>query len=57
MLLEPETSVAPLVTDYFDIRIWSAPAMLGNLVMVGWLLGMQNARATRCVRILSCSRS
>ncbi len=26
---------------YFSIRIWSAPAALTNLVILGWMLGMQ----------------
>lgn len=30
---------------YFDIRIWSAPATFMNYVLLGWFLGMQNARA------------
>lgn len=30
---------------YFDIRIWSAPATFANYVLLGWFLGMQNARA------------
>jgi len=29
---------------YFDIRIWSAPATLMNYALLGWFLGMQNAR-------------
>lgn len=29
---------------YFGIRIWSAPATLTNLVLMGWFLGRQNAR-------------
>ena len=29
---------------YFGIRIWSAPATLINLVLMGWFLGRQNAR-------------
>jgi MATE family multidrug resistance protein len=29
---------------YFSIRIWSAPATLINLVLMGWFLGRQNAR-------------
>ena len=52
LLLEPDTQVSPYVSEYFAIRIWSAPAMLCNLVMVGWLLGMQNARATLGVFLL-----
>ena len=30
--------------QYFSIRIWGAPAALANLVIMGWLLGTQNAR-------------
>lgn len=29
---------------YFHIRIWSAPAALLNMVLLGWFLGLQNAR-------------
>ncbi len=30
--------------QYFSIRIFSAPAALTNLVLLGWMLGMQNAK-------------
>ena len=30
---------------YFEICIWSTPAVLLNMVIWGWCLGMQNARA------------
>ena len=30
--------------QYFSIRIWGAPAALANFVIMGWLLGMQNAK-------------
>lgn len=30
---------------YFEICIWSMPAVLVNMVIWGWCLGMQNARA------------
>ncbi|MCG9598633.1 MATE family efflux transporter DinF [Vibrio sp. Isolate25] len=29
---------------YFSVRAWSAPAALVNFVLLGWLLGTQNAR-------------
>lgn len=29
---------------YFQIRIWSAPATLLNMVLLGWFLGLHNAR-------------
>lgn len=37
---------------YFEIRIWSAPATFMNYVLLGWFLGMQNARAP--LYILTC---
>lgn len=42
-LLAPSAAVSDYARQYFDIRIWSAPATLANYVMIGWLLGMQNA--------------
>ncbi|PSW19314.1 MATE family efflux transporter DinF [Photobacterium sanctipauli] len=30
--------------QYFSIRIWGAPAALANFVIMGWLLGTQNAK-------------
>jgi len=33
----------PLVTEYYQIRIWAAPASLLLMVNMGWLFGMQNA--------------
>ncbi|MGR5140682.1 MATE family efflux transporter DinF [Photobacterium sp. DNB23_23_1] len=30
--------------QYFSIRIWGAPAALANFVIMGWLLGSQNAK-------------
>lgn len=31
--------------QYFSVRVWSAPATLINFVLLGWLLGTQNAKA------------
>ena len=39
--------------DYVSVRIWSAPAALCNLVVMGWLLGMQDARSPMLLLILS----
>lgn len=44
-LLGTSDAVSPQLATYFSVRIWSAPAMLVNLALFGWLLGMQNARA------------
>jgi MATE family multidrug resistance protein len=43
-LLGLSSEIAQLTNQYFSIRIWSAPAALANFVIIGWLLGMQNAR-------------
>lgn len=43
-LLAPGPEVAEQTRLYFAIRVWSAPASLLNFVLIGWLLGMQNAR-------------
>ena len=32
-----------LVSDYWQIRIWDAPATLGLMALMGWFFGMQNA--------------
>jgi len=44
VLLAPSDRVAGLTLEYFAIRVWSAPASLCNFVLIGWLIGMQNAR-------------
>lgn len=31
-------------TTYFSIRVWSAPGTLANFALLGWFLGLQNAR-------------
>ena len=43
-LLGPEAAVAGFAADYFYIRIWSAPATLVNYALIGWFIGLQNAR-------------
>ncbi|MGI9199524.1 MAG: MATE family efflux transporter [Woeseiaceae bacterium] len=43
-LIGAETDVEAFAAEYFSIRIWSAPGTLANYVIVGWFLGLQNAR-------------
>ncbi len=43
-LVGPEASVAPFAREYIGIRIWSAPATLATYAVMGWFLGLQNAR-------------
>jgi MATE family multidrug resistance protein len=43
-VLGPPADVAVFTRQYFDIRIFSAPMALFNLVAIGWLLGRQDGR-------------
>jgi MATE family multidrug resistance protein len=43
-LLGPNSEVAVYAREYFTIRIWSAPATLVNYALIGWFIGLQNAR-------------
>lgn len=43
-LLGAEGQVEIHAAEYFAIRIWSAPGTLANYVLIGWFLGLQNAR-------------
>ncbi len=58
-LLEGSQAVELLASQYYLIRIWSAPATLTLYVMTGWFLGMQNVKAplmivlvTNCTNIV-----
>ncbi len=43
-LVGSEATINAVALDYFNVRIWSAPGTLANYVLIGWLLGAQNAR-------------
>ncbi|MDJ0677609.1 MAG: guanitoxin biosynthesis MATE family efflux transporter GntT [Calothrix sp. MO_167.B42] len=40
-LLSADTGVKIAGIDYFNARIWGAPAVLLNFVLIGWLLGRE----------------
>ncbi len=40
-LLSADTGVKAAGIDYFNTRIWGAPAVLLNFVLIGWLLGRE----------------
>ena len=50
-LLEASAEVEVNGEAYFAIRIWSAPAALGNYVVLGWFLGMQNAKVPLVLQV------
>ena len=39
-LLDGSGEVEALARDYFDIRIWAAPATLANYALLGWFIGL-----------------
>ena len=43
-LIAPDANVQMFAREYFSIRIWSAPATLINYALIGWFIGLQNAR-------------
>lgn len=43
-LLGGDAETRTYASEYFSIRIWSAPGTLANFALVGWFIGLQNAR-------------
>lgn len=52
LMMKPTPDVASLVSVYFSILIWGAPAMLGLFSLTGWFIGMQNSRIPMAVAIV-----
>jgi MATE family multidrug resistance protein len=44
VLLGGDTETQQHAATYFFVRVWSAPGTLANFALIGWFLGMQNAR-------------
>lgn len=49
--LDADDSGAGFARQYFYICIWGAPAVMATYGMAGWLIGMQDTRATMWVAI------
>ncbi|HSN71451.1 MAG TPA: MATE family efflux transporter, partial [Steroidobacteraceae bacterium] len=43
-LIDAPADIASEARLYYDVRIASAPATLANFVLMGWFIGVQNAR-------------
>ena len=59
LLVSPPAGAEYLATEYMSLRILSAPAVLINYVIIGWLIGRQNTRwpllitlFTNCLNII-----
>ena len=52
-LLGPGPGIYQTALDYCHIRIWAAPATLCSYAAIGWLLGLQRARDTLVVMVVT----
>lgn len=50
-IISPSHEVWPLVSAYFNIVIWGAPAMLGLYGLTGWFIGLQNTKIPMMVAL------
>lgn len=50
-LIAPDPAVAAHSKVYYAIRIWSAPAALANYALIGWFIGLQDARSALWVML------
>ena len=47
-----DVNVNQSTSDYFLVRIWSAPASLMNLALIGWLIGQQQTKLVMGLQVL-----
>lgn len=52
-LLSGEPGVEHAGRDYFDARIWGAPAALGGFVLTGWFLGRAESRSVLAMVVVA----
>lgn len=50
-LINGDAKVETLAKSYFYIRIWAAPATIGLYALMGWFIGMQNAKIPMTIAI------
>lgn len=51
-LLEGSERVETLARDYYNIRIWAAPATLTNYALLGWFIGLGKARIALVLQLV-----
>lgn len=49
--IKPELEIEKAATTYFKILIWGAPFVLINYVLLGWLMGLGNIKASMTMQI------
>lgn len=50
-MVDATAKVEELSAQYFDIRIWSAPAVLSNFVLLGWFIGLGQTRKVLLIQL------
>ncbi len=51
-LMGGSEKVNAAVSDYFQVRIWGAPAALANFAMVGWFIGLGRANIAFAIQLI-----
>lgn len=51
--VDASAQVEDLAGRYFSVRIWGAPAALCNYALLGWFLGLQDARRPLFIQLLT----
>ena len=51
-LVAADPDIAHWAYQYFAVRIWSAPATLLNFALIGWFIGLQDARVPFLVMLV-----
>jgi len=51
-LIEGSPNVETLARDYYDLRIWAAPATLANYALLGWFIGLGQARVALVLQLV-----
>lgn len=52
LTLAPGENVAPAFSDYFYVRLWSAPLVFINFALLGWLYGRAAATTGMAIQLL-----
>lgn len=50
-ILGPSEQVSALASEYYQIRIWGAPAALAGYAVLGWLIGTQNTTLALAIQV------
>jgi MATE family multidrug resistance protein len=50
-LADATPEVSGVISEYFSIRIYGAPAAIVNLALIGWLIGQQKAKLVLLIQI------